>query len=500
MPSDVDEEDAITPIGRRRLKKQVTAVADDEEEVQEGEVEEVEEEEMDVSDTGIDVSAPEHRKMSDEVESIRSSKHRRLRRSHKGEDKQAQEQIDGSGGGYSWEDEYRRSWDIVQEDESGSLETIVSGLVESQKKRYLKNVTPFQRGIIRIMVLVLDYSKVMREKDLRPNRASMMISYAIDFVNEFFDQNPISQLSIVIMRNGLAQIVSEVSGNPHDHIEALKRLRRTEPEGDPSLQNALEMSRGLLLHVASHCTREVLIIFGALFTSDPGNIHNTIKELVKEKISVRVIGLTARVAICDELCRLTNHGDLKSSYSVILNEQHFRELFMDAVTPLAITKSESQNKNGFTLVKMGFPQRISEENPTFCACHSRLVYGGYICPNCKSKVCGLPTVCPCCDLMLILSTHLARSYHHLFPLTLFVEVPVASSYPTKRCFGCQREFSKGVDLSEKGKAENKHRKEYLSSSRYRCTECGTDFCIDCDVFIHEVLHNCPGCESDSRKK
>lgn len=449
--------------------------------------------------------------------------------------KKAPEALKGANGGYAWEDEYRRSWDIVQEDESGSIETIVSGLVESQKKRYLKNVTPFQRGIIRTMVLVLDYSSVMREKDFRPNRSSMMISYVIEFVSDFFDQNPISQLSIVIMRNGLAQVVSEVSGNPNDHIEALKKLKRIEPEGDPSLQNALEMSRGLLLHVASHCTREILIIFGALFTSDPGNIHVTIQSLVREKINIRVIGLTARVAICEELCKSTNFGDLKNSYNVVLNETHFKELILDCVTPLAVTKAESENTDGFTLVKMGFPSRVSDTEPTLCSCHSRLVYGGYICPNCKSRVCTLPTVCPCCDLMLILSTHLARSYHHLFPLKLFDEVPVSPFYKSKCCYSCHVSFPKGEGEKDRSiktlKAnasaeESTNRKKELSeeqqeqqqvkterdktaavtkprntkskmmiSSRYRCSNCGQDFCIDCDIFIHETLHNCPGCES-----
>ena len=30
--------------------------------------------------------------------------------------------------------------------------------------------------------------------------------------------------------------------------------------------------------------------------------------------------------------------------------------------------------------------------------------------------------------------------------------------------------------------------------RYRCTDCLNDFCTECDVFIHDVLHCCPGCE------
>ena len=33
------------------------------------------------------------------------------------------------------------------------------------------------------------------------------------------------------------------------------------------------------------------------------------------------------------------------------------------------------------------------------------------------------------------------------------------------------------------------------SGRYACEICGNHFCIDCDVFAHEVIHNCPGCQS-----
>lgn len=28
-----------------------------------------------------------------------------------------------------------------------------------------------------------------------------------------------------------------------------------------------------------------------------------------------------------------------------------------------------------------------------------------------------------------------------------------------------------------------------------CPKCKQQFCLDCDIYIHESLHNCPGCES-----
>ncbi|QLG70573.1 hypothetical protein HG535_0A05140 [Zygotorulaspora mrakii] len=408
---------------------------------------------------------------------------RRERRSHGKRKKLSNKNLQGANGGYAWEDEIKRSWDLVKVDDDGDMSLLAASIIESRKKRTAqKNITPYQRGIIRTMVLVLDCSEAMLEKDMRPNRHVMMVQYAIDFVHEFFDQNPISQIGIVSMRNGLAQLITAVSGNPQDHIDALKLMRKQEPKGNPSLQNALEMSRGLLLPVPAHCTKEVLIVFGSLSSADPGDIHQTIASLVQESIRVKVIGLAAQVAICKELCKQTNYGD-ENFYKVPLDETHCKELFDEAVVPLPVNKI---NK-GFTLVKMGFPTRIFEESPTFCSCHSKLTYGGYICPNCHSKVCSLPTVCPCCNLMLILSTHLARSYHHLMPLKTFKEVAADKDFPTENCFSCQLKFPT---------IKNYKTGELLTSSRYRCENCHKDFCIDCDVFIHETLHNCPGCESE----
>lgn len=112
--------------------------------------------------------------------------------------------------------------------------------------RLLKDTTPLQRGIIRHMILVLDLSFAMAEKDLRPTRYLLTLRYAQKFVQEFFEQNPISQLGIMGMKDGIAVQISEMSGNPTEHMLALHALRAEDPKGLPSLQNALEMARGSL--------------------------------------------------------------------------------------------------------------------------------------------------------------------------------------------------------------------------------------------------------------
>lgn len=376
--------------------------------------------------------------------------------------------------GYTWTADYKRSWDAVQEDASGSITSAVEGLIEAGKRRrILKDATPVQRGIIRHVMLILDFSACMSESDLRPTRCELSVNYACDFVTEYYEQNPISQLGIVGMLDGIAISVSPLGGNPQDHIAALQGRKKQECKGDASLQNALEMARASLFHVPTHGTREILVIYGSLVSSDPGDIHKTINSLVTDSIRVRIIGLAASLAICREIVKRTNPG--KDAYGIIMNEHHFKELLMAATTPPA-----TQVKATTSLIMIGFPSRVVESTPTFCACHANLTKTGYNCPRCASKVCSLPAECPACSLTLILSTHLARSYHHLFPLRNWEEVTWRDAKSTN-CYACMVSFPPPSDGSQSG--------------RYRCPTCTQHFCIDCDVLAHHQLHECFGCQT-----
>lgn len=154
----------------------------------------------------------------------------------------------------AWE-EGKFTWD-VPEDAEGNVS--LTALLEAEKRRrLLRDTTPLQRGIIRHMVLVLDMSFAMLEKDLLPSRYILMMHYAVDFVREYFEQNPISQLGVIAMRDGVAVHISEMSGNPADHIDWLRSWeKKFEPRGNPSLQNALEMCRGDLLYVHAHLAHQ----------------------------------------------------------------------------------------------------------------------------------------------------------------------------------------------------------------------------------------------------
>lgn len=126
----------------------------------------------------------------------------------------------------------------------------------------------------------------------------------------------------------------------------------------------------------------------------------------------------------------------------LLPQAHFKELLLEhAPPPPAIAEFAVAN-----LVQMGFPQKETEGAISICSCHKEAKVGGaYICPRCRARVCDLPTECQICGLTLVSSPHLARSYHHLFPVAPFKEVPWNSFLQKlpKSCFGCQQNLVKG---------------------------------------------------------
>lgn len=399
-------------------------------------------------------------------------------------DEEDEEEEENDRGRDAWERTYadERSWESLQEDESGLLRPIDNKtLYHAQYRRRLRTATAarIQKGLIRYLYVVIDLSRAATETDYKPNRMVVVARQVEAFIREFFDQNPLSQIGLLTLKDGVAHCLTELGGSPESHIKAL--MGKLVCSGDASLQNGLDLVHGLLNQIPSYGHREVLILYSALSTCDPGDIMETIQKCKSSKIRCSVIGLSAELYICKYLCQETG-----GSYSVSLDEPHLKELVLEhAPPPPAIAEFAIAN-----LIKMGFPQRAAEGVISICSCHKEAkVGGGYTCPRCKARVCELPTECCICGLTLVSSPHLARSYHHLFPITPFDDVaPSVSSDPhkvPKNCFGCQQSLLAPGNLPGLSVA---------------CSKCKQHFCLDCDIYIHESLHNCPGCESFKHSK
>ncbi|CAG2163844.1 unnamed protein product [Oppiella nova] len=369
--------------------------------------------------------------------------------------------------GYRWETEYEKTWEAIRETEDGLIEPVVNDLVNRAKRKRMAGRKNLRLGMMRHLFIVVDMSSAMTQTDLRPNRLKCTTKVLELFVNEFLDENPISHLAITMTRNKRAEKLTELSANVKSHLDAIHKLSETPCLGEPSLQNALELAMKTLKHMPAHTSKEVLILMASLTTCDPNDINQTIESLCQQNIRCSVIGLAAEIRICRFLAKKT-----KGIYDVVLDESHYKELLFQHMDPPASTLTES------SLMRMGFPTYMNEgrTHASMCVCHlnnnTNFSTSGYLCPQCHSKYCELPVECQVCGLTLVSPAHLARSYHHLFPVDMYKEVTPEESI-NGQCYGCN--------------------KEMVSNGGAQCEQCQHMFCIDCDVFIHETLHLCPGC-------
>uniref|UniRef100_A0A5S6QUB5 General transcription factor IIH subunit n=1 Tax=Trichuris muris TaxID=70415 RepID=A0A5S6QUB5_TRIMR len=373
---------------------------------------------------------------------------------------------------YCWEKAYEKPWEALKVDESGSLEaSVINAAHENKRKELYRRKKNIRLGIMRQVCLVLDMSAAMNDRDLQPTRLLCTLKHMSNFLDDFFDQNPISQVCLLGVRDKKVTKLTEFASNPRKQKEALNEHLYDEGSGEFSLQNSLEKAISLLKDTPSHCIREVLAVVGSLGSCDPGDISSTIESLGAHKVVCNLIILSAEVFIYKKVAEATG-----GKHTVILDEADFKEtLSFFVIPPAASTTMDC------SLVRMGFPERVeSKDRWSFCACHANpnnpnanLTRQGYFCPQCKSKYCSLPTECRVCGLILISAQHLARSHQHLFPVGTFTEVELPKERKSEiACYACLLP---------------------ISVRAYTCVRCKNQFCIDCNLFIHQTLHVCPGC-------
>jgi len=524
------------------------------------------------------------------------------------------------------------NWATITEDVDGNLisstddpnTTLSSTTLANRVRRRRRHLTLIDhaqssrrivRDMIRYLYLLLDLSANMYEKDpglgqgANTTRLEVTLGLAQDFVVEYFDQNPLSQLGIVICKSGEAQVLSGLSGSRRAAIVALGAVREgmgrgalAREAGQFSLQNGLEVAGRSLGHSPRYGSREAVVLVGALSTCDPGDVLvDTLPRLKGANIRVSCLALSAEMQVCRKISEETG-----GIMGVTLDGRHLRDLLMNFTAPPPALPSNGTGGGGEPLEKtcefvpMGFPKRVTETVPGLIHATSamgkdkKLFFArtAYVCPRCLAKSSELPTDCAVCALKLVLAPHLARSFHHLFPVPPFDElgeevevcpnvgagqksvpvlplsapssegdpmkpVPVRSkalSTPMvlvsnsafvippnlgfntsdsdfrrvddlinssllidstdsdRCCYVCLKiigvrnrdevlDIHKNNNNSNGGNGKKKNKKASTNVQyeivpellRFQCPECDNTFCADCDSYLHETLHNCPGC-------
>jgi len=315
------------------------------------------------------------------------------------------------GPAHAWEDtgaEGTNSWETtVQEDADGRI-VITNGAgsivqaIRNRRRRLEQNDYALRnkrlvRDMIRYVYVVLDASRWMRTKDptLPPGtRLEMIIGLLQEFVQAYFDENPLSHLGFILVKDGEAEILTPLSSNLKSQKMALQSIgpmiaaegnsSTRAAGGEFSLQNGLEVAGRSLGHQPRHGSREIVVITAALSTCDPGSIlTETLPRLQQASIRVSCFELSAELHICRKVAEET-----KGSMGVCLDKAHCREwLRQQTVPPPSFRKDTTQGHGPVCdMISMGFPTRIVSEVPALIhGDRNKTVMGrtAFNCPQCR---------------------------------------------------------------------------------------------------------------------
>jgi transcription initiation factor TFIIH subunit 2 len=365
-----------------------------------------------------------------------------------------------------------RSWSLLHEDEKGQLRQFRPddfGRNELVERRLA--LRDKARGLIRSIVLALDLSeRSLAPRDFGIPRIRLLAECVRPFLTEFFEQNPISQVSVMATYGGQGHVLTPLCGSLDLHLRCVDGLADVAAGGDASIQNCLAVASSVLKTAARYSTREIIVIYGALNTCDVCPIDATIRSLVASAVKVSVIGFGAAVFV---LSRITSEtGGL---YSVPLDAEHFRNILSAHIEPPEWAATHTR----LEMIPFGFVSKSNVNVAAFDLAElrtnrsARPRAGGASCPRCGIRVFAIPVYCPVCSLLLLTPAHITRCLVHLHELPEFER---AAGGPGA-CAGC------GTDVARVDK--------------FRCGDCGACFCADCDRMLHADLHLCPVCLQDA---
>lgn len=368
---------------------------------------------------------------------------------------------------FSWGNSSRQ-WRKLILNEQGQLKEL--NAEETPDERWAKSLALRNkaRGLIRSIVILVDLSEPgVEQRDFGMHRTRLYQVLLHNFIIDFFDQNPISQVSIIATYNGRGHVLTSLCGSIDVHLNCIKNLPEFPNEGEPSIQNSLALASTILKLAPKSSTREVIVIYGSLNTSDITPIDGTLRCLKKMSMVVNIVGMGASVYVLKRIAEETG-----GSYYIPLSADHFKSVLSSFLEPPEWTSGMER----LEMVPFGF---VSHHNdlPAFDVTelkgdqHSLPKSGGLSCPKCGMKVFTVPTYCPSCGIILLTPGHVTRSKMHMKPVAPFTEVA-----ETNPCFACM-----SVDPDE--------------TKMFGCEECGSLFCHACNEFIHSALHHCPGCLS-----
>jgi transcription initiation factor TFIIH subunit 2 len=342
------------------------------------------------------------------------------------------------------------------------------------------SLLPVYRSLLRSLYIVLDCSMSLStgpSSHLPPTKHSCVVRSLMSFVASFFSTNPTSTVGIITLQSGSAKLLLPLTPGPGTtHLAMLNDLLskpRQYIDGMASVGKGMDVALQSLLNVPRGCSREILCVYNSIATQDaePTRLLALPGELVKAAVTVTTISTEPEIYALRNLTVLSG-----GSCHTVLSKDHLKAL-LDKQTP----PPPKLDHDKTTLHKTAFPTLVRTPHPHLATCNGRaaneeeaaLVMQSYECPVCKTANVACPGTCGTCGVRMSRSVDNVRCARNLYPVALFVEVPVATETV---CFGCANSVKPGKRVQ-----------------MCMCEKCEQIYCYQCDQYVHEDLRCCPGC-------
>lgn len=339
---------------------------------------------------------------------------------------------------FRWEGEFQNTWDGQRKEEIGTALKIV---------RRTENV---RRGVVRKLLLIIDMSEAIEEKDFLPSRRHHIRNSLISFFRSFSESNPLSTIGMLTAANEGAQMVTSIISERETILAALSG---SPGAGKFSLTAALESASAFFQ--GSAFLNEIVLIVSSLsfFGKSPFPIVN---YLLGKGVKIHTVHMAGEMHILRKMSE--ESGGVFGVVDSI--EDIFTHLELICV-PVPYTST-----GRLSMLPIGFPDEVEEDS--ICACHLQMTRHGYECPFCTTKVCEVPGVCPICEGMLSSAVHLLK------PLHWTNSAPASICNGPGECAGCQTQ----------------------THAAYICSKCESKVCAECNAFIRQELNFCIFCKEE----
>lgn len=348
---------------------------------------------------------------------------------------------------------------------------------------------------MRRTVLVVDGSEAMAASgEYLPNKLLAMRSHLNAFVAQYFKQSPLSLLSTVVLRDGVAHRVTPLTNDPTETTRMLElRVFLQKPSGTLSIENGLRVALLELVSggnqvddvnsgdggkssLALQLNCRIVLLLGSVAVVDPGDVMTLVRLVAKANVMCDVLSLVGAPHIAAHLSAATG-GQLFCP----LNHTQLE----DIVAELARRTPSSQRHRGAAsgaapaAVRVGFPELLPAHDDGHEQCDEAAV----VCPRCHGSLRGVPETCGVCGLLVC-------SVPQIHTTMVASNDLLAGSAPKQA-----EELPPNVTCSLCGSLATGG-----APQLYGCRGCGELRCAVCDAYLVSALRLCPTCLGATQRR